>query len=77
MNEENCRLSVCNASKLHNTDIWCTHHIEYKQSEDDHQKTDERQCKTSWRFKDSENSLIQKDSRKWKDSLIAHYRDCN
>ena len=57
MSEENCRLSACSALKLRNTDIWCMHHIEHKQSKDDHQKIDERQCKTSWRFKDVENSL--------------------
>ncbi len=33
------------------------HHTEHKQSEDDHQKTDKEQCKTSWRSKDAENSL--------------------
>ena len=36
MNEENCKLSACNALKLHNTDIWCIHYTEYKQSEDNH-----------------------------------------
>ncbi len=53
------------------------HHIEHKQSENDHQKIDKKQCKTSWRFKDVENSLTQKDSWKWKDSFIAHHKDCN
>ncbi len=77
MSEENCRLSACNALKLHDIDTWYMHHTEHKQSEDDHQKIDERQCKTSWRFKDVKNSLTQEDSWKWKDSLITHCRDCN
>ncbi len=51
------------------------HHIKHKQSEDNHQKIDKEQCKTSWRFKDAENSLIQEDNWKWKDSLIAHHKD--
>ncbi len=51
------------------------HHIEHKQSENNHQKTDKEQRKTSWRFKDAENSLTQEDSWKWEDLLIAHRRD--
>ncbi len=77
MSEENYRLSACNVSKLCDTDIWCTHYIKHKQSEDSHQKIDERQCKTSWKFKDAENSLTQKDSWEWEDSLITHHKDCN
>ena len=46
MSEENCRLNACNASKLRDTDTWCTHHTEHKQSKNDYQKIDERQCKT-------------------------------
>ncbi len=51
------------------------HYIEHKQSEDDHQKTDKEQRKTSWRFKDAENNLTQEDSWKWENSLIAHCRN--
>ena len=51
------------------------HHIEHKQSEDDHQKTGKKQRETSWKSKDAENSLIQEDSWEWKDSLIAHRKD--
>ena len=42
MSEENCRLNACSALKLRDTDTWCIYHIEHKQSEDDHQKIDER-----------------------------------
>ena len=51
------------------------HHTEHKQSENDYQKINKEQRKTSWRFKDAENSLTQEDSWKWKDSLITHCRD--
>ena len=50
-------------------------HTEHKQSENDHQKIDKEQRKTSWRSNDAENSLTQEDSWEWKDSLIAHRRD--
>ena len=53
----------------------CTHHTKHKQSENDHQKTDKEQCKTSWRFKDAENSLIQENSWEWENSLITHHKD--
>jgi len=36
MSEENHKLSAYNALKLCNTDIWCTHYTEHKQSENDH-----------------------------------------
>ena len=51
------------------------HHTEHKQSEDNHQKIDKKQRETSWRSKDAENSLTQKDSQEWKDSLITHCKD--
>jgi len=53
------------------------HYTEHKQSEDDHQKTSKEQRKTSWRSKDTENSLTQKDSWEWKNSLVAHHKDHN
>ena len=53
------------------------HHNEHKQSENDYQKIDKEQHETLWRSKDVENSLTQKDSWKWKDSLITHCKDCN
>ncbi len=51
------------------------HHTKHKQSEDNHQKIDKKQRKTSWRFRNAENSLTQEDSWEWKDSLITHRRD--
>ncbi len=50
------------------------HYIKYKQSEDDHQKADEEQCKISWWFKDVKNNLIQKDNWKWEDFFIIHHK---
>ncbi len=51
------------------------HHTEYKQSEEDHQKTKDEQLETLWRFKDVKTSLIQKDNWKWEDSLVTHCRN--
>ncbi len=51
------------------------HHTEHKQSEDDYQKINKEQRETSWKSKNAENSLTQKDSWKWKDSLIIYCKD--
>ncbi len=74
MNKENHRFSTNKALKLHNINAWCMHYIKYKQSEDDHQKADEEQCKISWWFKDVKNNLIQKDNWKWEDFFIIHHK---
>ena len=53
------------------------HHIEHKQSENNHQKIDKKQHKILWKFRNAENSLIQEDSQEWENSLITHHKDCN